>query len=264
MFVLTCICQKGGTGKTTTAVSIAHKLSQLGYKTLLIDVDPQGNVADSLGLDAQPGLRDFIQYDTGTDAIIKSTRPNLACILGDHSTAETALWLTGQNWREKHLARAIKAANLAQYVDIIVIDTGPTLGLLQVNALVASTHYLIPVQLDHLSLKSSSETMSTAAALIKEGALNARLLGLLPTFYEQKTTSRGKMLALLTGHFKGLVWPAIPVCPRARESPGHGLTIWEYAKSSKSARGIRMNGKDGPFTGGYQSTIDRLRKELPL
>jgi chromosome partitioning protein len=250
--------QKGGVGKTTTAITLGHGLARRGYPTLIIDLDAQGNVAVSLGLPKSPGLHNLLINQVGQRAVTTSNRPNLDLIIGDKHTVEAKHILIAKPFRERILAQSIQTLAPYRY---IILDVAPGVDILQISALVAADAYLIPVALDHLAVKGATDALDSAAALKKTGNLKAALLGVLPTFWERTTKeSRVQLNALVTQYTKR-VWPPIPSDTKAREAPAYGQTLWEYAPGCRALNGVQLNGKQSPHVGGYRQVLDRIIQE---
>lgn len=257
MKTIAIVNQKGGVGKTTTAVTLAHGLARRGYYTLLIDLDAQGNVADALGLDKRGGLYDLLVSKAGRRAITRNVRPQLDAVLGDKTTVEAKQILAGKPFRERALAGAL--AGLGDY-DVCILDVAPGVDLLQIGALVSSTHFMIPVSLSALAVVGVGDALATAASLRELDVLQAHFLGVLPTFWERTTNEGHEQLKGLVAQFNSLVWPPIPVDVKAREAPAYGQTLWEYAPRSRAVVGVK-NG-NGRSMGGYEAVLARLISEV--
>jgi chromosome partitioning protein len=256
--ILAIMNQKGGVGKTTTAITLGHGLARRGHPTLIIDLDAQGNVADALGKPKSPGLHNLLINQVGQRAVTTSGRPNLDLILGDKHTVEAKHALIAKPFRERILAQAIQTLAPYRYV---VLDVAPGVDILQISALVAASAYLIPVALDHLAVVGAGDALASAAALKQTGSLGAQFLGVLPTFWERTTTESHEQLNTLIAQFKRLVWPPIPRDTKAREAPAHGQTLWEYAPGCRALNGVQLNGKQSPHVGGYRQVVDRIIQE---
>ena len=247
--------QKGGVGKTTTAVTLAHGLAKAGYRTLLVDLDPQGNVADSLGIDKE-GMLYALLVDGGVEPV-SSGRERLDVILSDKTTVEAKAVLIGRPFREMALKQALD--EVSRYYDVCILDTAPGADVLQVAAFVAADKFLIPVNLSHLALVGASDALATAASLKQVGGYAGDFLGALPTHWERTTRESHTQLELLARQFGALVYPPIPVDTKAREAAAHGKTLWEYAPYSRAIHGVVV---DGLEVGGYYQALARLMEEL--
>jgi len=260
MRTLAVLNQKGGVAKTTTAVTLGHGLALRGYRVVVIDLDAQGNVADALGLEKQPGLYDWLVR--GELSVEYSGRPGLYVVLGDKRTVEAKLILTGKPFRELVLLNGLKGLDY----DAAILDVAPGVDLLQVAALVAATHFLIPGALDQWSVVGARDAMESAAALRAAGALNGQFLGVLPTFWERTTNEGRQQLEFLAQQFGRLVWEPIPLDVKAREAAAHGQTLWEYAPDCRALQGVVLNGGQAQDrrVGGYVHAVERLIVEVGL
>ena len=258
MKTIAIVNQKGGVGKTTTAVTLAHVLAVHGRRTLLVDLDAQGNVADALGMEKRPGLYEFLIEGEPTRAIFWSERHNLYVVPGDKTTVEAKQRLIGASFREYRVRDAL--ARVASDYDVAILDTAPGVDVLQLGALVACTHFLIPVALDHLAVVGAADALASMASLAQAGVFRGRCLGVLPTMWERTTTESHQQLEILAGQFGKLVWPPIPRDTKAREAPAHGMTLWEYAPQTRALDGVWVEGDK--LVGGYWQVFYRLLGEV--
>lgn len=256
MKIIAIVNQKGGVGKTTTAVTLAHGLARHSYRVLLVDLDAQGNVADALGLDKTDGLYQLLIGSAGSSAVVPSGRRNLNLILGDKTTAEARTILAGRIGREKSLRQAL--SDIGGY-DVAILDVAPGVDLLQVSAFVAATHVLIPVALDALAVVGAGDALGTIATLKEHDMYGARFLGVLPTFWERTTNESHEQLKLLVEQYQKFVWPPIPQDVKAREAPAYGKTLWEHAPGTRALDGVKV---DGRLLGGYARVLTRLEREV--
>ena len=263
MYVAAVVNQKGGVGKTTTAVTLAHGLALGGRRVLLVDLDGQGNVADCLGLEKRGGLEALLfgavylpSSSSGSREVwdgresAGAGRDLLDVVLSDTSTEAAKLRLGGMQFRERVLRNRLAAWD-DQY-DVCVLDAAPGLDLLQVSALVACDGYLAPVALDHLAAVGAAAVLHSVQSLKEVGAFEGRFLGVLPTMWERRTRESDEQLRLLARMYQALVWPPVPVDVRAREAPAYGLTLWEYAPRSRAVVGVETaQGR----AGGYKQVV---------
>ncbi len=234
------ICnQKGGVGKTTTAINLAVYLAFSGKKTLLIDIDPQGNATSGLGINKH-NIKASV-YDLVIDEIdprpiiIKTGIDNLSLIPSTLSLTGAEVELVGIMGREYRLKKAISTI-LAEY-DYILIDCPPSLGLLTVNALAAADSVLIPIQCEYYALEGLSQLANTIN-LVKENInSNLEIEGVLLTMADFRTNLTNEVIAEARNFFKGKVYQTvIPRNIRLTEAPGFGKPIALYDKNSVGAQ----------------------------
>lgn len=222
---------KGGTGKTTTAVSLAHGLSLSGKRVLLIDCDPQRSIAVTFGVESSKGLADLL---TSGEVDILQVRDNLFFIdSGGRKLAEVELRLGPREHRERRLADSLKHLKGCDYV---ICDCAPSLNLININALAYCDEVIIPVSMDYLSQAGAEQT----AGIIEEiQALNSRspiFCKLLPTFYDSRVRLSHTMLEDLRGRFGDrILTTVIRVNAAIREAPGEHKTVFEHAPLSRGA-----------------------------
>jgi chromosome partitioning protein len=222
---------KGGTGKTTTAVNLAHGLSLSGRRVLLIDCDPQRSVAVTFGVESPKGLADLL---TSGEVDILQVRDNLFLIdSGGRRLAEVELRLGPRERRERRLADSLRHLKGCDYV---ICDCSPSLNLININALAYCDEVVIPVSMDYLSRAGAEQT----AAIIEEvQALNSpspMFFKLLPTFYDSRVRLSHRMLDDLRERFGERMFSTIiRVNAAIREAPGQNKTIFEHAPLSRGA-----------------------------
>jgi len=248
--------QKGGVGKTTTAVTLAHGLAVAGFTTLLVDLDAQGNVADVLGLEKRNGLYRLL-FERGFKAAAPSGRQWLDVVLGDKTTVEAKQRLAGLNFREQVLDVALERLD-ADY-EVCVLDAAPGVDILQINALVACDGFLVPVKLAHLAVVGAGDVLASAVGLAKFGVEAGSFLGVLPTFWDRQTKESHAQLVALVEQFGEWVWPPIPRDVKAREAPAFGKTLWEYAPRCRALMGVEI---EGQMRGGYVQVLGRVMREV--
>jgi len=251
--IITIANQKGGVGKTTTAVTLAAGAARRGKRVLLIDLDPQGNVADSLGIQSNGDLSDWLmQRLPSYQAIQKNIRQNLDVIRSNRTTATLKTIMAGMDFKE-YLLRTALAHD--EYHDLIIFDCSPSVDVLGTAALVASDYLIIPTRLDQLAVKGVQELLLTLQSIHDSSRSACELAGIIPTFYDRVTSESQGQLTNLAANFKELVWPPIPLDTKCREATRKGKTLWEYAPDSRALIGI-ANGEHA--LGGYSVCLDRL------
>lgn len=257
MRTIAVVNQKGGTGKTTTAVTLAHHFALQENRVLLIDTDPQGHVAVALGMKKGPGIRNLIERaaSNGTERlpiVIAKARPNLDVILSNSATRHAKRTLASMDFRETVLKKAL--TGIAHLYDIAVIDCAPSADVLHISALVAATDIIIPTRLDHLAVDGVNEVLKTIVQTRESvGGSGLNVRGIVPTFYERRTNETPLQLAALVEAFDRLVMPPIPTDVKLRECPAYGKSIWEYAPSTNAIVGVPVNSQKpkGQRFGGY-------------
>ena len=236
--------QKGGVGKTTTAINLAGSLAEQGYRVLCVDMDPQANLTVGLGINLRNVERSMadalVDSNVSLEEVIVPTQTqgvDVAPATIDLSASENVLF--SAIGREQALREAL-STSVNQY-DYVVIDCPPTLGLLTLNALVASDGVIIPVQTQYYALKGFSALMNVITQIRTKG-LNPRLrvLGLLPTFYDKRTILGRDMLQELRDMgdhhiFENMIKQTV----RLGEAPLVGRPVTSYASNTEAARAYR-------------------------
>ena len=236
---ISVVNQKGGVGKTTTAINLAAYLSK-NYKVLLIDADAQANATSGVGVrqDAiNKSLYHFlIDDEAGFDEVLYPTVfDNLHIIPSSRDLAGAEVEMVSIVSRETILKKRL--APCRQYYDFIVIDCPPSLGLLTVNALVASDQSIIPVQCEYFALEGIASLVNTLT-LVKD-SFNPTLVigGIVMTMYDKRTTLNRDVVRNVRTYFKHLIYDTVvPRNIRLSEAPSHGLPIMLYNPASKGAR----------------------------
>jgi len=222
---------KGGTGKTTTAVSLSHGLSLSGRRVLLVDCDPQRNVAVTFGVEGKEGLDGLLV--TG-DVDIVQVRENLFVIdSGGRKLVDVELRLGRQKGREKRLKKALEHLKGCDYV---ICDCPPSMNLINLNVLNYCEEVIVPVAMDYLSEVGASQTMEVIEEIRWLTGRNAIAYRILPTFFDARTRISGVVLEDLRKRFGEQVFSTvIRVNTAIREAPGGGKTIYEHAPLSRGA-----------------------------
>ena len=245
--VISVTNQKGGVGKTTTAVNLAYYIAKSGKKTLLIDFDPQGNATSGLGVnkqDLQLTMADVaMELATLDQVIIPTDYKNFFLAPATPLLANTEVQLAQAERRFSRLKNAIDASK-GEY-DVIIVDCPPSLSLLTVNGLVAAKYVVLPVQAEFYALEGLGQLLETMKLVRKGMNPMLDLLGVLPTMMDTRTTLSGQVHEEIKKHFPGKVFSAvIPRNIRLAEAPSHGLPIGAYDRFSKGARAYKAFSKE--------------------
>lgn len=232
------ICnQKGGTGKTTTAINLSVYLSILGHRVLLIDLDPQGNSTSGLGIDRN-NLKGTI-YDVLVNAVditslLINSYNNLQIIPADINLIGAELELAHESDRERHLLKVIDS--IRQNQDYIIVDSPPSLGILTLNALVASDSVIIPVQCEYFALEGLGQLLKTINLVKEKFNQKLEIEGVLLTMADFRTNLTTEVINETRSFFKEKVFRTIiPRSIRLSEAPGFGKPIYLYDRSSIGA-----------------------------
>lgn len=230
--------QKGGVGKTTTAVNLAACLGVLEKKVLLIDADPQANATSGLGIDVEAieqGTYQLIENSVhAKDLIITTESPNVDIIPAHIDLVAIEIELVDKDNREYMMKTALDEVK-GQY-DYIVIDCAPSLGLLTLNALTASNSVLIPIQCEYFALEGLGKLLNTVKSVQKIHNTNLDIEGLLLTMYDSRLRLSNQVVEEVNKHFEGLTFKTIiQRNVRLSEAPSYGESIINYDASSKGS-----------------------------
>ena len=227
--------QKGGTAKTTTALSVAAGFAELGHSTLLVDLDPQGNVGVSLGLSSPRTVYHMLVQGASAQSCACNARPNLDVITADEglAAAEIDLARSDENERTSRLDRTMESLTGYQYV---IFDCAPALSILNHNALYYSGEVLIPVSCDYLALVGVKQVLRTLRRVTEQTGRPVRVAGVLPTFYDVRNKLSLEALTYLRKTFGPRALPPVRVNTKLAEAPSKKKTIFEYAPDSHGAR----------------------------
>ncbi len=245
--VISITNQKGGVGKTTTAVNLAYYIAKAGKKTLLIDFDPQGNATSGLSVDKKElrlTMADVVMEQASLDQVVLATNyKNFFLAPSTPHLADTEVQLAQAEKRFSRLKNAIDSSS-GEY-DVVIIDNPPSLSLLTVNGIVATKYVLLPVQAEFYALEGLGQLLETMKLVRKGMNPTLELLGVLPTMMNTRTTLSGQVHEEIKKHFPGKVFnTVIPRNIRLAEAPSHGLPIGAYDKFSKGARAYKALTKE--------------------
>ena len=242
--VIAVVNQKGGVGKTTTAVNLTAALTNIGARVLLCDFDPQANATSGFGLEKNKGLSSYDVLIGSTDAASAIAHTRYCDVLpSSPALSGAAVELVGMERREYALADVLKP--LAAEYDYIFIDCPPSLELLTLNALCAAEEILVPVQCEYYALEGLSDLMATLRAV--KARLNPQLsiYGLVLTMYDGRLNLSAQVAEEVRKHFPGKVFASmIPRNVRLSEAPSHGMPVLAYDKYSRGAEAYRALAKE--------------------
>jgi chromosome partitioning protein len=238
--IMTIANQKGGVGKTTTAVNLAASLSQHGNRVLVVDLDPQGNASTALDVDHHVGIESvynaLVEERPLSEIVTEvADMPGLYCAPATIDLAGAEIELVPLVARESRLSRSIDALDMTQF-DYVLIDCPPSLGLLTVNALVAAEEVLIPIQCEYYALEGLEQLLRTVELV--RGHLNAklRISTILLTMYDGRTRLATQVAEDVRSHFGEVVLQTIiPRSVRVSEAPSYGQSVITYDPASSGA-----------------------------
>lgn len=229
--------QKGGTGKTTTSVNLAAGVAERGHKVLLVDTDAQGNVGVSLGVAGEKSLYHVLVDGEDPTDVAVPVRNHLDVITSDATLAAAEIWLARQEpgQRSRVMTKRLNLMQVSRRYDYVVIDCGPSLNLLNQNALSYADEVIIPVTCDYLALVGVKQVLRTIKDVERHLGHAVRISAVLPTFYDGRTRLAREVLETLQGHFKHKCLEPIRNNTRLAEAPSHRKSIFEYAPQSHGA-----------------------------
>ncbi len=236
--VITIVNQKGGVGKTTTAVNLAAGLAVLEKRTLLIDFDPQGNASSGVGIDKDKTELQVYDALIGKVPIEKTILPtnteNLFCVPGNINLTGAEIELVHEFAREHKLKEALQP--ILNSFDFILIDCPPSLGLLTVNAMTASTEVLVPIQCEYYALEGVSQLLTTIRLIQKNLNPNLGIIGVLLTMFDKRVNLSMQVAKEVHRYFKEKVFRTIiPRNIKLTEAPSFGKPIFLYDIRSPGA-----------------------------
>jgi chromosome partitioning protein len=236
--------QKGGVAKTTTTLNLGVALGELGNRVLLIDLDPQGNLTMSQGMNPDAidrSMFDVLVHRVPISDVVHSVEVDIAVASIDLAGAELAL--SALIGRERALDKAL--VEVRERYDFILIDTPPSLGLLTINAFVAATSVIVPVQCEYLSLRGLVQLENTLAMVRENLNPEVRVEGIVPTMYDGRTLHAREAIEILEEHFGDLVFKTrIRKTVRYAEAPVKGSSIIRYEPSGSAAQAYRDLAKE--------------------
>jgi chromosome partitioning protein len=236
--------QKGGVAKTTTTLNLGVALREMGHRVLLVDLDPQGNLTMSQGMNPdaiERSMFDVLVHRVPISDVIKTVEADIAVASIDLAGAELAL--SALIGRERALEKAL--VEVRDKYDFILLDTPPSLGLLTINAFVAATGVIVPVQCEYLSLRGLVQLENTLAMVRENLNPNVRVEGIVPTMYDGRTLHAREAIEILEEHFGDLVYETrIRKTVRYAEAPVKGSSVLRYDPSGPAAQAYRDLAKE--------------------
>ena len=244
--IIAILNQKGGVGKTTTAINLGAYLAKAGKSVLIVDFDPQGNATSGLGINKEQ--LDVTVYDAlfdekiSVDKLAQETKvSNLLVLPTNAGLAAAEVELANELQREYKLKTLLDKCDY----DYILIDCPPALSLLTINALCAADHLLIPVQAEYYALEGLSQLLSVVQRVRQGANPNLELLGVVLTMNDSRTSLSDQVHTELKKHFTNKLFKTvIPRNVRLAEAPSHGKSIMEHDKWSKGARAYKQLAKE--------------------
>ncbi len=239
MKIIAVINQKGGVGKTTTAVNLSAALASKRKNVLLIDADPQGNATSGVGLDKNNlGLTLYeclAEPSKINEAVVKTSFKNLSVIPSTSTLSAAEVELAGEEMREYFLKKAL--SELKDCYDYVIIDSPPALGMLSINIMTASDSVIIPIQCEYYALEGLAQIVNTIKLVKERSNPDIKIEGVLATMYDKRTKLSKEVLDEVKKHFRDKVYKTfIPRNVRLSEAPSFGEPIIKYAIASSGAR----------------------------
>jgi chromosome partitioning protein len=236
--------QKGGVAKTTSTLNLAAALAEEGHRVLCVDMDPQGNLTMSQGLNPdsiERSMFDVLVHRLPIESVITNAEVDLAVSSIDLAGAELAL--SSMIGRERALEKAL--IPVKERYDYVLIDTPPSLGLLTINALVASDHVIVPVQCEYLSLRGLVQLENTLAMIRENLNPDVAIMGILPTMFDRRTLHAREAVEILEENFGDLVFKTrIRKTIRYAEAPVKGTSVLKYDPTGNAANAYRDLAKE--------------------
>lgn len=223
---------KGGVAKTTTCVNISAGLALAGYRTLIVDLDSQGQVTKSLGIQTGEGLAELVQGDASVEDVQVQARENLFVIAGGNALSGAKRLISRRDMRSELVLN--EALEGLQGYDFVLVDTAPSWDVLNVNCLFYVEELLIPVSMEVLALQGMGEFLERVDQ-VQRYREELKIRGVIPTFYDARVRKSAEILQQLEHNFPDTLYPPVRYNARLSEAPGYGQHIFEYSKNSNGA-----------------------------
>ena len=236
--------QKGGVAKTTTTLNLAAAFVEEGHRVLCVDMDPQGNLTMSQGIDpdaVEQSMYDVLVHDLPIREVIRRREVDIACSSIDLAGAEIAMSM--KIGRERSLAKALRP--ILEDYDFVCVDTPPSLGLLTINALTAANQVIVPVQCEYLSMRGLIQLQNTLAMIQENLNPDVVIAGILPTMVDTRTLHAKEAIEILEENFGDRLFGArIRKTVRFAEAPVKGMSVLKYEPNGTAADAYRQLAKE--------------------